>query len=151
LIVVAVVAALSAGLGLAVILLTGSNTPLEHEYTLAPAACVQAWNQNAPALYVGRHQFGVHRYKQVEVLGLSLDGSKELPVGSPGAYCAIVFANSSLDPEFAAAAVIKKPAAWFALSTSASPNRLAELQSDAKTAYNADLNADGSITALAPP
>ena len=109
----------SAGIALDAILLLGSNTPLAHEYTAAPAQCVRAWNQNELALYVGRHQYGFHRYEQVEILALSVDG-RELPMGSPGADCAIVFANSSLDPEFAAAAAaIKKPAGWFALSLSA--------------------------------
>jgi hypothetical protein len=150
LLVVAVVAAASAGVAVAAIFLLGSNTPLKHDYNAAPAQCVQAWNQDELALYVGRHEYGYHRYKQVEVLTLSLDG-RELPMGSPGGYCAIVFANNSLDPEFAAAAVIKKPTGWFALSRSASPNRLAELQSKAKTGYNANLHPDGTVTAIPPP
>lgn len=150
LLVVAVVAVVSAGIALAAILLSGSNTKLKHEYTAAPAQCVQAWNQDTLAAYVGRHEYGYHRYKQVEILTLSADG-RELPMGAPGADCAIVFANNTLDPEFAAAAVIKKPTGWFALSRSASPNRLADLQSDAKTGYNANLHPDGTVTAIPAP
>jgi hypothetical protein len=129
----------------------GSGTAPEHEYTSAPAACIGAWNGNVPARYLGRHQYGFHRYKEVEVVMLSDDGSRKMVPGSVGAECAIVFAASSLDPEFAAAAVIKRPAAWFPLSQTASANRLAELQSEAKTAYNGNLHADGTVTALPPP
>jgi hypothetical protein len=147
--VVAVVAAVSAGIAVAAIFLLGSNTPLKHDYNAAPAQCVQAWNQNELALYVGRHEYGYHRYKQVEVLTLSLDG-RELPMGSPGGYCAIVFANNSLDPEFAAAAVIKKPTGWFALSRSASPNRLANC-SPGEDGIQRELQPDSTVTAIPPP
>jgi hypothetical protein len=135
----------------AAIVFLDSGTPVNHEYMAAPAGCVGAWNGNAPARYLGRHQYGFHRYKEVEIVMLSADGSREMLSGTAGGECAIVFAASSLDPEFAAAAVIKRPAAWFPLSLTASPNRLAELQSEAKTAYNGDLHADGTLTALPPP
>jgi hypothetical protein len=137
--------------GTAAILFLGSGTPVKHQYTAAPDECVGAWNGNLPARYLGRHQYGFHRYKDVEIVMLSADGSRKMAPGSAGARCAIVFAASSLDPEFAAAAVIKRPAAWFPLSQTASANRLAELQSEAKTAYNANLHADGTVTSLPPP
>ena len=135
----------------ALIAFVGDGTPLEHTYAAAPAPCVTAWNDDLAARYLGRHQFTFHRYTQIQILTLSADGTRAMPADAPGATCAIVFAASSLDPEFAAAAVIKRPAAWLPLSGSASPNRLAELQSAAKTAYNGNLHEDGSVTALPPP
>lgn len=134
-----------------VLALSGGDDETEHRYSAAPARCVNDWNQDAAARYVGRHQFLIHRYEQVQVVTLTGDGSAVASATDPGATCAIVFASVSLDPEFAAAAMIERPAAWFPLSAQASPDRLAELQSDARAAYNGRLAEDGTITALPPP
>ncbi len=141
--------ALAAGLALAVVLviaLRGSDEPREFEP--APAACIENWNADEAALAFGRHQSGSHGYYEVQVLTLTNDGDAPAEPGAAGASCAVVFAASALDPEPISAAQIEKRGAWIPLSQLTDFNRLATLQSDAQTAYNAQIGPDGSIEAL---
>jgi hypothetical protein len=130
------------------VLVLAGGEEAEHEYATAPARCVEGWNGNGAALVAGQHQFAVHNYQEVEVVTLARDGSAEVAEASPGATCVVVFASASLDLEREAAAMIQRPAAWLPLSDFVEPERLAELQSSARTAYNGRLAPDGSITPL---
>ncbi len=129
-----------------VIVLRGSGEPREFEP--APAACIESWNADQTALAFGQHQSGSHGYYEVQVLTLSNDGAELADPGTEGASCAVVFAASALDAEPISAAQIEKRGAWVPLSQLTDFNRLATLQSDAQTAYNAQIGPDGSITAL---
>jgi hypothetical protein len=128
----------------AVLALTGGETA-EHEFTVAPPRCIEGWNGNGPALVAGQHQFSVHNYQEVEVLTLTPDGSAAV---AQGGACAVVFASASLDLEPEAAAMIQRPPAWLPLSDFVPPERLAELQSAARSSYTGRLAPDGSITPL---
>jgi hypothetical protein len=125
--------------------LGGSDDP--HEFDPAPAACIERWNSDQAALALGRHQSGAHGYYELQVLTLSNDGADVAPPG-PGASCAVVFAAGALDPEPIAAAQIERRGAWIPLSRLTSFNRLATLQSEAQSAYNARIGPDGRIEAL---
>ena len=57
----------------------------------------------------------------------------------PGGGCAAVFAATRLDPEPGAAAQISLRSRWEPLSNYADPTRLAQLQSQALGAANAEL------------
>jgi hypothetical protein len=92
----------------------------------------------------------IHRYEEIQIATMKPDGSALVSEGEPGAACGVVFAAVSLDPEFSAAAMIESRGAWLPLSGKASPDRLAELQSDARAAYNGHLAEDGTVTPLAP-
>jgi hypothetical protein len=140
---------LAAALGVAVvvvILLGGSEE--EREWSTASAPCIESWNADETAIAFGRHQSGAHSYYEVQVLLLSGDGATEVPEGDPGGSCAVVFAATALDPEPVSAAQIEKRGAWIPLSQLAEFDRLAELQSAAQSAYNAQIGPDGRITAL---
>jgi hypothetical protein len=133
----------------AAVLVLSSGGGDDHEFTAAPQDCVDAWNEDVSAQSLGRHQFDFHHYSEVQVLTLDGKTKDEAPEGSPGALCAVAFASSSLDAELAAAALIRRSGTWYALSDlETDPNRLAELQSNAKSAYNAELTEDGKIEPL---
>ncbi len=59
-----------------------------------------------------------------------------------------MFAATALDPEPVSAAQIQKRGAWIPLSQLAEPDRLADLQLEAQSAYNAQIGPDGRITEL---
>ncbi len=94
----------------------------------------------------GQHQSGSHGYYEVQVLNLSNDGASEVAAGDPGASCAVIFAATALDPEPVSAAQIEKRGAWIPLSQLVEFNRLAALQSEAQSAYNAQLDARGDAS-----
>ena len=71
-----------------------------------------------------------------------------MAAGDPGASCAVVFAATALDPEPVSAAQIEKRGAWIPLSQLVEFDRLAALQSEAQSAYNAQIGPDGRITSL---
>jgi hypothetical protein len=60
----------------------------------------------------------------------------------------VVFAAPRLDPEPVAAAEINLRGSWTPLSGSADSRRLAELQSEAVSAANAELGQDGRLSPL---
>jgi hypothetical protein len=130
----------------AVVLLASGDE--DHSYTAAPTRCVDAWNKDPAAAVLGQHQSSYHHYSEVEVLTLTPAGA-EVPETDPSARCAIAFAASALDAELAAATLVDDPRrGWTPLSDAAGPERLAELQAEAKDAYNAHLTEEGKIEAL---
>jgi hypothetical protein len=128
-----------------VTLLGGKEEP--REFAKAPQQCIDHWNEDPAAIAFGQHQSGSHNYYEVEVLTLTGDGAQKAPPG-PGASCAVIFAASALDPEPISAAQIEKKGAWTPLSRFQEFNRLAELQAEAQTAYNAQITPEGTIEAL---
>ena len=127
-----------------VVVLGGSEE--EREFSAAPPLCIEGWNEDESATAFGRHQSGSHGYYEVQVLTLSNDGSAEVSPAAEGASCAVVFAATALDPEPVSAAQIQKRGAWIPLSQLADYNRLADLQLEAQSAYNAQIGPDGQIT-----
>ena len=130
----------------AVVALAGSGEG--HEFSRAPSRCISAWNEDPAALSFGRHQSGTHRYREVQVMTLSADGSHQVPPGSPGAACTVVFAASALDPEPISAAQVLKRATWLPLSRLAGLDRLAAMQARAQAGYNARLTPEGTLEPL---
>jgi hypothetical protein len=118
----------------------------EPEGAVAPAECVELWNADQRALTTGIHNASAHGYSRVQVA--YADGSatelSEAPVDEGG--CIVVFAAQALDPEPQAAAEIHLDGAWTPMSTLAELDHLAELQSDALGAANAELGTDGRLT-----
>jgi hypothetical protein len=129
-----------------VLLLRGGGE--KHTFTAAPAQCVDSWNRDQTTVVLGQHQATYHHYSEVEVL--LLDPEADDPVGQQGGgpACTVVFAASSLDSELAAAAMIEEKAGWRPLSGTAAPERLADLQAQAQSAYNAHLTLEGRIEPL---
>jgi hypothetical protein len=83
------------------------------------------------------------------VTTLDPDGGDELAAGDPGAVCALVFASPTLSPELASAVLIRRGGVWQPLGgLEPQPDRLAALQQQAQSAYNARLEADGTIAPL---
>ena len=139
---------LAAALVLAIVLVTvmgGSDEP--REFAEAPQQCIDHWNEDPAAIAFGQHQSGSHNYYEVEVLTLSGDGKTEAAPG-PGASCTVIFAASALDPEPISAAQIEKRGAWTPLSRFQDFDRLAELQAEAQTAYNAQVTPEGTLEKL---
>jgi hypothetical protein len=143
----------AAGLGAAlvvavvvVIVLGGSDE--EREFSAPPPGCIESWNADETAVAFGQHQSGSHGYYNVQVLTLSSDGKAEVPAGEAGGSCAVAFAATALDPEPVSAAQIEKGGAWIPLSQLAEFDRLADLQLEAQSAYNAQLTPEGTIQEL---
>jgi len=112
----------------------------------APAACLDAWNQDTQALSTGRHNFGGHGYSAAQV-GY-LDGSEPgLSDDSETGPCAVVFGGTQLDPELFAAGQVREEGIWTGLSASLEPRNLATLQSEALRLSNTQLTGDGRLTA----
>jgi hypothetical protein len=121
----------------------------EREFDPASADCIAAWNDDPRAVSLGRHQLVGHGYFYVEVTTLSKDGATELESGDPAGACAMVFAASTFARERSSVAMLNKPpAGWIPLNRFQSPDRLAELQDEAQSTYNAYLEDDGTITSL---
>ena len=131
-----------------VIVVVLGDSEEEREFSAAPPQCIDDWNDDEAAIAFGRHQSGSHGYYEVQVLTLSSDGSAEVSPAAEGANCAVVFAATALDPEPVSAAQIQKRGAWIPLLQLAEPDRLADLQLEAQSAYNAQIGPDGRITAL---
>ena len=139
---------LGAALVVAVVLvvaLGGKDEP--RKFAEAPQQCIDHWNDDPAAIAFGQHQSGSHNYYNVQVLTLDGDGSAEAPPG-PGANCTVIFAASALDPEPISAAQIEKQGAWIPLSRLQDFDRLADLQAQARTAYNAQITPEGTIESL---
>lgn len=117
-------------------------------FSQAPPRCISAWNEDPAAVSFGLHQSGSHRYREVQVMTLSADGSHQVPASAPGASCTVVFAAGALDPEPVSAAQVLKRAIWLPLSRLAGPDRLAALQVRAQAAYNAHVTPEGTLEAL---
>jgi hypothetical protein len=117
------------------------------EIAAAPSDCVHDWNEDPVALNAGRHNSVSHAYLEVQVTRLAADGSE--PANPDEGLCAVVFARTSLDPEPVAAAMLRRRGEWVPLSSQEgiSSERLAELQADAFDLANANLQADGTISA----
>ncbi|UJA18873.1 hypothetical protein HJD18_00740 [Thermoleophilia bacterium SCSIO 60948] len=140
--------ALFLGLGVAALLVAlGGSGGDGEEVAAADPACVERWNDDPAALQIGRHQYGSHGYTSLEVVRLSEDGTAEAEGGE--GVCTLVFPAQALDPEPPAAALAYLQGSWVPLSAlpTVSEIRLAELQSDAFTATNATMDAEGRITA----
>jgi hypothetical protein len=142
--------ALAGLLAVAAIVLVSQSGGQKHDFVAAPDRCLDAWNddpKDAPS-QLGVHQYNAHGYNFVEVLTLSSDGSAPTAESEPTAICAVLFASTNLDPELAAAALIKLPAGWQPLSTLQQTARLADYQAQAQEDYNAELQQDGTIEPL---
>ncbi len=145
-----IVGATAVLLGALIALVLALSGDEERGFTAAPASCVSDWNGDAAALALGRHQFAVHRYQQLEVLYLTPDGlAVEAPEGESGTTCAVVFAAAAADAEASSTVQILRPIGWAPLSGAGTPvERLAELQTEAQESYNALLSPDGSVEPL---
>jgi hypothetical protein len=128
---------------------SSGSSSTDTDVPAAPAECVRAWNDDPVALNAGRHNSVSHAYLEVQVTRLAADGSE--PADPEDGLCAAVFARTTLDPEPVAAAMVRARGEWVPLSSQegVSPERLAELQADAFDLANANLEADGAITAAA--
>ena len=140
------IAAVLAALVILVWVLSGSDE--KHEYEPAPKACIDTWNGNSVTLVLGQHQASAHRYSRVQVVRFGKNGAV-VPSTQTSAPCGVVFASSSLDSELAAAAMIQEGDTFRALSDKDIPTEtLADLQFGAQEAYNALINASGTIEGL---
>jgi hypothetical protein len=111
----------------------------------APSECVDSWNGDDEAGAVGRHGYAAHNYQQAEVRFLSAKG-EAVPEDSRDALCAVVFPAETLDPEPIAAAYVRR-GGWVSLGELGVGNeRLAELQRDAVTGFNARVRPDGTLS-----
>ena len=144
----AAVAALALSGLVAVVLVLSGGSGVEHSFDPAPERCLAAWNDDQRAIGLGRHQFGTHGYSEVQVLTLGPGLSEPAPPEQPGASCAVIFAADTLDLEIDAAASVRMRNGWEPLSGHQPPEELAVLQEEAGRAYNAELDADGSISPL---
>jgi hypothetical protein len=135
------------GVLVALILVLGGGDD-EREVAAAPEECVELWNADEKALSTGAHNSLAHDYTRVQVAYADADGAELSPEPIDGGGCIVVFAAQALDPEPVAAAEINLDGTWTPMSERADPGRLAELQSDALAAANAELAADGTVTAL---
>jgi hypothetical protein len=139
-------AILAAAVAVVAIGSSGSSST-DTDIPAAPAECVRDWNEDPVALNTGRHNSVSHAYLEVRVTRLEADGSE--PAAPEDGLCAVVFARTSLDPEPVAAAMLRRRGEWVPLSSQegVSSERLAALQADAFDLANADLQADGTISA----
>jgi hypothetical protein len=133
---------------IAVVLVAGSGSDEEREFSAAPQECVDLWNSDDDALNTGVHNALAHAYSRVQVAYASEDGSELADTPVDGGGCIVVFAASQLDPEPIAAAEINLDGSWTPLSGAVETARLAELQSEALDAANAELGQDGRISPL---
>ena len=132
-----------------VVVLVLSGGSEEREFDPASDDCIAAWNDDARAVALGRHQLSTHGYFYVEVTTLSKDGATELESGDPSGSCAMVFAASTFARERSSVAMLHQPpAGWIPLNRLQPPDRLAELQDEAQSTYNANLESDGTINSL---
>jgi hypothetical protein len=143
LIAIGALAGFAALIGAILVLGGGSDDP---DAAAAPADCVELWNGDRQVLTTGIHNASAHGYSRVQVA--YADGSATEISDAPveGGGCIVVFAAQALDPEPQAAAEIHLEGAWTPMSTSVELDRLAELQSDALGAANAELGTDGRLT-----
>jgi hypothetical protein len=122
-------------------------------FAAAPERCVQEWNGDPEAVSLGRHQADAppsgHGYLRVQVTTLDPVGGDELEETDPGAVCALIFASPTLSPEAASAVLVRVDEVWQPLGgLEPQLDLLAALQQEAQTAYNARLEADGTILPL---
>ena len=111
----------------------------------APSECVESWNRDESASAVGRHSYASHRYQNAEVRYLSARGEM-VPADARSALCAVVFPAETLDPEPTAAAYIRR-GDWVSLGElGVDTDRLAELQREAVTGFNASVRPDGTLS-----
>jgi hypothetical protein len=111
----------------------------------APSQCVDSWNRDEAASAVGRHSYAAHRYQQAEVRFLTARGAV-VEQDAPGALCAVVFPAETLDPEPEAAAYVER-GGWVSLGElRVSSDRLADLQQEAVTGFNATVRPDGTLS-----
>jgi hypothetical protein len=140
-------AVLAAGLllaGLIAIVVSGSGAD-DGGGAPAPRRCLEAWNSDAEAIAVGRHNSISHGYGDVQVGHMPEEGSTSLS-SEPGAgECAVVFAAEQLDPEPEAAGEIQLDGEWVPLSGLLDPPTLAELQRAALDAANATVTPEGDL------
>jgi hypothetical protein len=130
-----------------VLVLSGGGD--EREFEPASADCVAAWNDDPRAVSLGRHQLVGHGYFYVEVTTLSRDGATELDSGDSAGACAMIFAASTFARERSSVAMLNRPPdGWVPLNRFQPPDRLAELQDEAQSTYNAHLEDDGTISSL---
>jgi hypothetical protein len=140
-------AVLAAGLllaGLIAIVATGSG-PDEGGGAPAPGRCLEAWNSDAEAIAVGRHNSISHGYGDVQVGHMPEEGSTSLSSEPAAGECAVVFAAEQLDPEPEAAGEIQLDGEWVPLSSLLAPAALGELQSAAVDGANATVTPEGSL------
>jgi hypothetical protein len=144
---IAIGALLGLGLLVAGILVLGGSDDGSAE--AAPSECVELWNSDERAISTGAHNSAAHSYTRVQVAYADDQAQSLSPEPVDGGGCIVVFAARALDPEPVAAAEIHLDGKWRPMSTLLSDfERLAELQSDALAGANAELTADGRVTAL---
>jgi hypothetical protein len=133
-------------------LILGTGDEGGREFAAAPNRCIDQWNSDPDAVSLGQHQFDApptgHGYLDVQVTTLSADGAREVAADDPGSICALVFAAPALDPEVGSAVQVWMNRGWHTLFGVQSEDRIAAMQIEAQSAYNAQLGPDGTITAL---
>lgn len=132
----------------AAIVLLNQSPGDEHEFVAPPQRCLDEWNDDEAAVTLGKHQYDAHSYNRVQVLTLTKDGSTEAPETDPSSLCAVLFASPALDPEVSAAVSVNLPTGWGGLDILQPSDRLAELQRQAQSEYNGELDEDGVIESL---
>jgi hypothetical protein len=123
------------------------------DFAAAPERCVEEWNRDPEAVNLGRHQAepppSGHGYVRVQVTTLDPGGGDKLEATDPDAVCALIFAAPALSSEAASAVLVRVDEVWQPLGgLEPSLDRLATLQQRAESAYNAQLQADGTIAPL---
>ena len=137
---------------IATMLILGAGDEDDREFAAAPERCIDQWNGDPDAISLGQHQADAppsgHGYLHVQVTALSPDGARELPADDPGSMCALIFAAPALSEEPGSAVQVWMNGGWHTLFGVQPEERLAELQVEAQSAYNARLEPDGTITPL---
>jgi hypothetical protein len=137
--------------GTVIILVLGAGDG-GREFAAAPERCIDQWNGDPAAVSLGQHQAGPppggHGYVDVHVTTLSADGAGEVAETDPGATCALIFASAALSSEPGSAVQVFMNGGWHTLFGLQPEERLAELQIEAQSAYNARIGPDGTVAPL---
>ena len=131
-----------------VVIVLGGSDGDRPEPPPPPTECIEGWNADKRAVAFGNHNSVSHAYLEVQVTRLTRRGAE--PESPEEGACAVIFARTSLDPEPGAAAQVQRPdGSWTPLSEQPGVDQraLAKLQSEAVALANADLEADGTLTA----
>jgi hypothetical protein len=135
------------GILIAAILVLGGGED-DGGFAAAPEECVELWNSDEKAVSTGVHNSLAHDYTRVQVAYADGEAAELSPEPVEGGGCIVVFAAQALDPEPVAAAEIHLEGKWTPMVTLAELGHLAELQSDALGAANAELGSDGRVEAF---
>jgi hypothetical protein len=131
-----------------VVIVLGGSDGDRPEPPAPPTECIEGWNSDERAVAFGNHNSVSHAYLEAQVTHLTPRGTE--PQNPEEGVCAVIFARTSLDPEPGAAAQVQRPnGSWIPLSAQPGVDQraLAKLQSEAVGLANADLEADGTLSA----